>query len=96
MKAPLESDLITDSHPDRDDAYDDLIQIGVPLDPISATRKTKGSLDHLPDYMVDLVTQAQQKGAPLDVEKLANFSKKDILAVLKYYFKEDAEKDEPE
>lgn len=96
MKAPLESDLITDSHPDRDDAYDDLIQIGVPLDPISATRKTKGSLDHFPDYMVDLVTQAQQKGAPLDVEKLANFSKKDILAVLKYYFKEDAEKDEPE
>lgn len=96
MKAPLESDLITDAHPDRDDAYEDLIRIGIPLDVVSASKKTKKTLDDLPDYMADLVTEAQQKGAPLDVDKLANFSKKDILAVLKYYFKEDAEKDESE
>jgi hypothetical protein len=96
MKAPLESDLITDTHPDRDDAYQNLIEIGAPLDAISATRKTKAALDDLPDYMSDLLLQAQQKGAPLDVDKLANFSKKDILAVLKYYFKEDAQKDESE
>ena len=96
MKSPLESDLITDSHPDRDDAYQHLIEIGIPLDAVAATRKTKNTLDDLPDYMADLVTQAQQKGAPLDVDKLASFSKKDILAVLKYYFREDAQKDELE
>lgn len=94
MKAPLIRDLITNDHPDRDDAYESLMAMNAPVDIVEATRTTKQSLAKLPDHVASLIKEAQKRGAPIDLDKLAKFSKTDILKVLKFYFGDEREKDE--
>jgi len=94
MKAPLINDLITDDHPDRDDAYESMLAMNAPVDIVEATKTTKQSLAKLPDHVANLIKEAQKRGAPIDLDKLAKFSKTDILKVLKFYFGDEREKDE--
>lgn len=96
LKLPLHDDMIHDGHDDRDAAYEFLDGLGIPTDPVASTRKKDVEAITLPQHLHLLAEEIQGKGNSIDVPKLSKLSKKDIIAVLNHYFKDEKDTDVPE
>lgn len=88
---PLEEDIVNyDAQSKHGDIYQDLLNSGVPVDPIELIESSENS-KNIPEHLHGILAHIKSLGANIDEKLIADLPYDQILKVLQYYIEKSKE-----